>query len=309
MSSTPSSLSTSASPSLLNPLFHGPSGTHTIVSSSSTFAAQFSQVQKALPGVQKGLLIATVACATISLIPPLRLAGTLALRVVAFLSSSANCAEQWSKDTPSCRFLKCIKMTAVAIGLLAVAASSAALVVVSLIANIGIQVMNLMKNLYQGNYSKALIHFGMIIIDSLVLAAMLTHAWELMVAAAAVSALAMLIIGYKIWSSSRNSENIIETACYILLGGLGIASALTSTEIIVTQRTVTGHRQGYIYAHETEKYGLFRRPDGNFEIIQPGWQTIPVYEYKNVVLNTPLAFKDFPTLPISGTSIVTKELS
>src|ERR1700684_617967 len=81
--------------------------------------------------IQKGLLILTVACATLSLIPPLRLAGALALRATVLLSSGVNCIDSWKKEGVAGRLTQFAKVAIVVLGLVALAAASPILVAAS----------------------------------------------------------------------------------------------------------------------------------------------------------------------------------
>src|ERR1700722_3007158 len=102
----------------------------TIVTTSSLVGA----TQAAIPpqivasdsrgGIQQGLLILTVACAVLTLLPGLRLAGSIALGGVSFLSSMTNIQDSWPRADQVTRIANCFRMCIAAVGIIALATAS-----------------------------------------------------------------------------------------------------------------------------------------------------------------------------------------
>lgn len=179
---------------------------------------------------RRGLLILTVACAALTLIPPFKLGASIAMRSVSFLTSSLNCAENWNSDSDLGKFAKICKIAIVTLGIVALAISMPVLLVVSLVADIGLQAIAVLKAISDGDGRKALTHFSILVIDAFGLAAMLTGMWELMVAAASVTALALLVLAIKVGmdGSYNNMENGVDAFCYAALSAFGVYTAVTN---------------------------------------------------------------------------------
>jgi len=111
--------------------------------------------------VQRGLLFAATACSIISIIPPCRLAGALALRTIALLSCSLTTSSNWSSDDSVSKLSKITQTAGVALGLVALAAAFPALLTASLAVDLGVQVFEAGKCARQGNKEQALLHLGM----------------------------------------------------------------------------------------------------------------------------------------------------
>lgn len=294
--------------------------------------------------IQRGLLGLSVACATLSLIPPLRFAGSLALRSVAFISSTTICSDRWAKDDGMSRFLKIVKIATVGLGLAAVVAASPLLIVASLVADIGIQTFEMIKALYKGEWSKALAHASILVIDTLTLAAAVTGAWQLLVAASAVSAAAMLAIGVFVASHAKNRGDGFEAASYMALACLGVVSAISASEIRSTYKTNayfsiknTSKDDMNIYSCKGQITSI--KPDETASFHIPNNETVPFYrslffgergsavfvhntgtdkgfrlaadhfDYQTVILKNPMDPNHFPTLPIGGTAIVADKVA
>lgn len=295
--------------------------------------------------IQRGLLVLTVACSAMSLIPPLRFAGSLVTRSVAFLSTSSLCAYSWSKDN-NFGLTSYVKLTAVTLGIIGVATSSSLLIVTSLIADLGLQSFNTLKAVYQGEYGKALMHTGVTVINSLALAAVVTGSWPLMVTAAAVSAAAMLAIAIKVSMNAQSSGDAIDVACYSALAVLGAASAVSAAELyshrateahfmmsnnkdcIITLYGSGGRIVGQLNPGETKEIIVPVEHCGNNVFGGPNdsWlgdsliRTSPVkglafgieadsYTYDSTMIQAALSSAEFPTLPVTGTAIFTEEFA
>lgn len=213
---------------------------------------------------QKGLLILTVAFSILSLIPSLRFVGSMGTRSTALLSTVSLCALDGA-ITPA----TCIKVSAVALGLIGVATGSPTIIIASLAADLAVQSMSIFKALWQKEYIKTLPHLGVIVIDSLAIAAMVTGLWPIIVTACAVNALVMVGLIAKCASNGppRNAMETIDLFCYAALMIIGIAGAVDSSEYTVHSK---------------------RRPPR---------------------FHPALSAEQFPTLPITGPAIVTRDLT
>lgn len=234
--------------------------------------------------LQKVLLVATVGCAALSLIPPFRLAGSLALRGIALLSSILNSEETWAKNDTLGSILNYFKVAVVTFGIVALVAASPMLMVASLAADIGFQAIQMARCIYKGEYSKALIHFGVIVIDSLALAGIVTGSWQLMVAAAAVSAVGMLIL----FAESKGSLEAFSYFALAIIGGVA-AGTIGNTNILQEP--------------DGQKTTVFDY-DGNGRVI--GQHVVYERTYsQDHQAPTTLSPELFPTVPVGGPAIVT----
>lgn len=161
--------------------------------------------------VQRGLLILSVACGILTLIPPLRVAGSVAARAVAFISSVHLCSDKWHKEDMFGRIIKCATVAGVMTGIVAIAASFPLLITISLIMDIAAHTFAIIKVIKEEGFSQGgfqgLLHLSIIVVDILTLSAMLLGSWELLVAAAAVSVVAMVSMAiYAVTQQYRAEE-------------------------------------------------------------------------------------------------------
>lgn len=300
------------------------------------------------PVLQKGLLLLSVAFGALSLIPPFRFAGSLATRSVAFLSTSSLSCDSWSKSNALGRLMSCTKLAAVTVGLVGVAVGSPLLVIASLAADLGIQTINAASNLYKGNVGKSLINQSMMVINALALSAMIVGSWPLMVAAAAISAVAMAAIAIKVAVEAKDKGDAFEAICYGALAVLGAASAMSVAERYSYTATkahfwIKNNRDTLVtfYGRGGQIVGQVR-PGELKELIVPVEQcgisilggpnsTIPFgdymirsspltkglgvgisadnYTYTSNLIHPALPVDQFPTVPVTGTVIATKEFA
>ncbi len=179
--------------------------------------ALFEKVPK--KPLQRGLLIATAGCAILSAIPPCRLAGNLAVRSIALLSSGVNGVEGWKREGKIGHIVQFSKIAIVALGLVGAIAASPFLLKASLVCDTALQVFELGRALHKGEGKRALYHLVAIVINSAILVALSVGSWQLMVTAAAVSALVMFALACR--------GNNIDFLGYIALAGVGMAQAMT----------------------------------------------------------------------------------
>lgn len=241
--------------------------------------------------VQKGLLVLSVATAVISLIPPVRLAGALATRSIALLSSTLDGAKQATrKDHWSNKAASCAKVAIVALGLAGLAAASPALLIASLASDVGLQAIEMVRSAWKGDGDKALAHFAILVVDSLVLGAVVAGSWQLMVAAAAVNAFVM--IGFfsaatRNWDKSKKWTDCIEPLCYASMSILGIATAVIAFK--GTYRTNTNSK--FSVKNTTgEPIKLYDKQGKLVGTVMPGESTTLEVPYKNTLQHTKTHF-------------------
>lgn len=184
--------------------------------------------------VQRALLVITTACAILSLIPPLRLAGALALRGAALLVSGVNVIDSWKMESTLGRLSQIAKVGLVVLGIVGLAVASPALIVASIAADLGLQILEFGRAIYQRDATKALCHFAFILIDTFALAGLVAGSWELMVTALAVQGTAMLSLGIAAFAyalTNKESGSFIDSFCFITLAAVGYAGAITTSKI------------------------------------------------------------------------------
>lgn len=281
------------------------------------------------PHAHRALLVASAGLAIASVIPASRLIGSVMLRSIAFLSSSAICADSWKKMDTYNRTLNICRIGIVALGIIGVASAKPALYVASLAAEVGLQAFEVGKALYDRDAERALTHFAVLTIDSLMLAAVVSGAWQVMVTAAAVNACAMLLFAYKALDKKDNNS-FIDACVYLALAATSITSSVLAARI-VTRPAYSGHyevkndrhKDMHIEGDRGEhiatlkpgeslsfdyRYKTHFHPDGLELLGHYGdydcdrWSPTHV-EYRNFV-KPPLDPNLYPTLPIGGTIVV-----
>ena len=191
-----------------------------------------------LDTIQKGLLGLNVAFVALSLIPPLRFAGSLSVRATLLLSSATNTAKRWQDENLADRTLKCAQVAAVALSLAALAAMQQMLMIASFAAEIGINVLEIIKTTFtncrgrelEECYSK---RGCIIIIDALVIAARTIGSFKIMIVAYCVDAVAMIIFA----KISQSHHHHFEEYCYLALAVLDVATAFSIAQYTKTEIT------------------------------------------------------------------------
>jgi hypothetical protein len=181
------------------------------------------------------LLVMTVGCSVLSLIPPLRLAGALALRGIACLSGLLAMAAGGAEEHQLTLILKTVKVGAIVIGIIGLALASPLFLIQSLVADSALQIFALIKALYKDAYGhrgyvKAFFHLTIIGVNALVLAAVVTGSVQFMLAAATVSAVVMALMAFKIWADCRNTARTIDVICYFALFAIALTSVMTDLQ-------------------------------------------------------------------------------
>lgn len=173
---------------------------------------------------QRILLVMAGVCAILSLIAPLRLGASLAMRGISVLSISASKVYA----TKIGLFLHCVKISALALGIIGLAASLPAFIVASLGVDIGMQLIRTFQELLETNYFEAGVHFGLFIVDTLLLLATLLGSWEIMVAGLLFnSAFMFFFCAFGTFVVAEDGNVCIDRALiYTLLFALSYAGAM-----------------------------------------------------------------------------------
>jgi hypothetical protein len=262
--------------------------------------------------MQKSLLVLTVACAALSLIPPLRVAGSLALRGVALLSSILNSKYNWEQSDLISRITGCFKIALVSLGIVALAAASPILLVATLAADIGVQSIEMMRCLQKGEYSKALTYFGVIVIDTLALGSIVTGSWQVMAVAVSVSATAMLALAFGTWFNAKEDSDKIDIVCYIALHIIVLASFATIDELKPkeVQTKPANYDERRFFDAEGNRVGFLSKRICTIKFYNDGSEVlVPEHAQWETQIASPSAAKELlSTVPVSGTAMVTKEL-
>jgi hypothetical protein len=182
------------------------------------------------PVIQTGLLIAAVGAGIISVIPALSLIGTLSLRSVGLIFNCFNILDKHGNNDYQVIAFKAIKIALAVLSIVAVAIALPLIIVAYLSIDIALQTFDLVRALYNKQYKKALFHFSLIAIDSLVISGLVAGSWPCLIAASAVSAAAMGTIAYYIARKAKTTTETINLACYLALSLIGVAGALTTAE-------------------------------------------------------------------------------
>jgi len=146
----------------------------------------------------------------------------LVARSVALLTNLTNFGSKCVTESWFGRIVDIFRIGLVVLGLVAIATATPLFLAVSLAGDMAIQVVEIGRALREGNGLKALIHFSILLIDTLALSAILVGSWKLMIAAASFSTLTMLIVSGIALSKGEK----LETVCYLGLAALGLASAV-----------------------------------------------------------------------------------
>jgi hypothetical protein len=183
---------------------------------------QATQPTDIMEKAKKGLLVAALACGVLAAIPPLRLAGVLAGRLIFVLSSLLYLGENHSKENWTGRLVNISKVALITLGLIAIAIASPLFLIASLTGDIALQTFEIGRAIQGRNQTKFLLHLSILIIDTLALSSFLLGSLELLIAATCVASFAMIVsAGYAYKKGMR-----FEAICYFGLAVLGSATAL-----------------------------------------------------------------------------------
>jgi hypothetical protein len=263
--------------------------------------------------LQKSLLVLTVACAALALIPPLRLASSLALRGIGLLSSVLNSKCHWEKSDLMSRVIGCFKIVLVSLGIVALATASPILLVASLVGDIGAQSIEMIKCLQNGECSKALMHFGVIVIDTLALTSIAIGSWQLMTTAAGVSVAVMIALGFGTWINAKEDSDTIDIVCYACLSIISII-AIGMTNYELKPREIQAKAANYdekrFFDSEGNTVASWSKKICTIKFYKDGSEVlVPEHaQWETQVASTTYAKEFLSTVPVGSTAIVTKQL-
>lgn len=264
--------------------------------------------------IQKILLAMTAISGILSLIPPMRLGASLAMRSISLLSVAASKTPE-GKEGP---IIKAARAGAVVLGIVGLAAATPALMVASLAIDMALQIIEGARAAHQGDWVKLAVHATVLVIDTLALAGLIVGSWQLMVSAAAVSAAAFLALS----AGANATGNGDDMFAYLALMGVSLAAAITIPDQISPAKTV------HIKNDDPNGKIIVMKPGGDNATVAesaPG-QDVTIHDNSYVRYNVVhvsstgdtrvenfqvpeevsikgIAVQDFPTLPFGGIAI------
>lgn len=284
--------------------------------------------------IQRALLAVTVVCAILSLIPTLGTIGAISCRSIALITGGIHCIEAWKNEGKWGLAVQSARVAFIALGLMGVITQLNILSVTSVAGDLLFQMAEAARGLHKKDLYKAFSHMGIILIDTFVLAAMLTGGWQYIVTATAVSTMMMIIfaVGAGIKAGTANDPAaIFEVVCYVALALLGIASSVRAAELSAqratryyftfTNRSKThvnvysryGELMGRVAPGQTIKFDLDPHAtfweNGKVECRYDNVRQVSYYQgnganYVKDIMQRPMNTQEFPTLPVGGSSIV-----
>lgn len=276
----------------------------------------------------------TVVCAILSLIPTLGTIGAISCRSIALITGGVHCIEAWKNQGRWGLAVQCARVAFIALGLVGVITQLNILSVASVAGDLLFQMAEAARGLHQKDLYKAFSHMGIILIDTFVLAALLTGGWQYIVTAAAVSTVMMIIfaVGAGIRAgTTQDPAAAFESVCYVALALLGIASSVRAAELSAQRATrynFTFTNRSKIHVNVYSRYGeLMGRAapgqtikfdldphatfweNGKVECRYDGAKRVSYYQgnganYVKDIMQRPMNTQEFPTLPVGGSSLV-----
>lgn len=199
--------------------------------------------------IQKGLLVTATATSVLSLIPGLRLAGALATRSIVLLSSVSHAVSEGHRTSALGRMADYSRIAAVGLGLIGMATVKPMLIIASLATDIGVQVIEMASQLRVAIHGdddalgRIALHGSIIVVDSLMLAGIVTGSWPFLAVAAGVNMLVMAGISISAMNKDSNREEVLEPLCYYALMLLNFVSLLSVVQL--TSRHYTDSHFNY----------------------------------------------------------------
>ena len=167
------------------------------------------------------LLGMTVISAGLSLIPPLRLAGSIALRGIALLSATT-CQEEPGTERA---LAKIGRVAAIALGIIALSASLPILMTASIGVDLGMQLWESIRFYSEGQWRQGSIHLLWTMIDALALAGSITGLWQCMVASMALATAASMV-SFLFFTQEKHWRSLFSSVALSGLFGLNMLNAI-----------------------------------------------------------------------------------
>lgn len=253
----------------------------------STVHQSWAERLPSIKTVQRGLLASSAAMSIISLIPSMRFGGALASRSVVLLSAALNCVKT-SQTSLLENAKRYAKVGIAALGLAAVAAASPMLLAASLVSDIGVQMIDLIKSVKADSPGKIAAHVSMIVIDALALGAVVVGSWKLMVAAAAVNAVALF--GFMVSAMDLDDGSPLEVFSYM---SLMFANCISAYEIAPVTKTYNTNSTFSVNNPSGQPIKLYDKHGTLIATAQPGETLSLDVPYKNTSQRT--SYEVLPT--------------
>jgi len=172
------------------------------------------------------------------------------------------------------------RVAIVALGIAGVAAASPALIIASLAADIAYQIIEAGKANNEMNVGKFLMHCSFVVIDTLALAAFVAGSWQVMVTAAAVSAVVLIGFALSQMNPDMTGNDICRLWLYTALSLVTLWSAIDTAKLTGTFKT----NSKFTYQNTTDKeIVMFDKWGHKVVTVQPGETVSFEIPFKNTL--------------------------
>jgi hypothetical protein len=156
---------------------------------------------------QRVLLVATVIFGHLSFFPSLRVIGALGIRTVALVSSSIEL--EYNKDAADGieKLRLYSKIAVVAVGIIGLVLSSSVILLAGLAADGCLHALDVARAIAKGDSKKAIVHLGLLLVNTFIMAAMITGAWGFMLGAVLLNVALLGFIIYKVHAELQTARN------------------------------------------------------------------------------------------------------
>lgn len=296
-----------------------------------------------LSSIQRALLVGTVVCAILSLIPSIGFGGALTVRSLSVVTLGIQVIHSLKNgEKKELILLQIMRLASVTWGLAGTAAHLNSIVASGIALDILFHMIEMGRGAQQKDLYKSLSHITFILIDTFAMTALLTGGWQFAVVAASISSAAMLFFGLKaICDACRKNDlnYVLDAVCYIALMAIGIASAVRVAEITGsklvdsqfsyqndTSRTVTIYDKNWHVVATVEPGDSisftvtadqsYFCDGGRISLHIDTWRPeagdgyhihADTASWESVIIQNPMNAQDFPTLPIGSSAVITRE--
>jgi hypothetical protein len=156
---------------------------------------------------QRILLIATVIFGHLSFFPSFRVIGALGIRTVSLVSSGLELERNKSAADGTEKLHLYGKVAVVAAGIIGLILSSPLIILGSLAADSCLHALEVARAIAKGDSKKAIIHLGLLLVNTFIMAAMITGAWGFMVGAVLLNVALLGFIIYKVHAELQTARN------------------------------------------------------------------------------------------------------
>ncbi len=177
--------------------------------------------------IEKSLLGLSVACAVLSVIPPLRTVGTICLRVTSLIMGGTNIATSWKQSSTTEKVILCAKVAMAGAGIAGLLLHSPALLAAALIADMAVNLFEGFKAGMDNRYEDCLKHLLFFKIEALILCGIIIGSTPLLMKAALITAFAMTLLAIysaiKIYKT-KEYHNLFDAIAYGVLAATSVIS-------------------------------------------------------------------------------------